>query len=53
MNWRDELTEAELARLVEIDETRLALNKEYRRIYDRCRKRMATAQPPIPAPPEA
>jgi hypothetical protein len=39
MNWRDQLTEQERARLVEIDRLRDDLTAEYRRIYDRCRKR--------------
>lgn len=40
MNWRNHLTEAERARLDEIEGERRSLNAEYRRIYDRCRKRI-------------
>lgn len=40
MQWREFLRENEAARLIEIDGERKSLNAEYRRIYDRCRKRM-------------
>lgn len=45
MNWRTYATPAEKARLAEIEAALTALsplNAERRKIYDRCRKRMAT-----------
>lgn len=42
MIWRDYLTPDEIARLAEIDRAKKAGQAEQRRIYDRCRKRMAT-----------
>lgn len=40
-NWRTHLTPDELKRMGEIKAERLALNREYRRIFDRARKRAA------------
>ncbi len=42
-NWRDHLTADERTRLVEIKQGRADLKAEHRKIYDRCRKRMAKA----------
>lgn len=39
MDWKEYLTPKEQDRLKEIDQARKDLNAEYRRIYDRCRKR--------------
>ena len=39
--WRTFLTPTEVERLAGIDAENRALKAEYRRIYDRCRKRMA------------
>ena len=41
MQWTDFLTEAEFAELHRMDLERIELIKQRRRIYDRCRKRMA------------
>ena len=38
-DWRDHLTPDERKRMDEIKAERLALNREYRRIFDRARKR--------------
>lgn len=38
-SWRDYLTFDECIRLAEIKTKRIALNREYRRIFDRARKR--------------
>jgi len=38
-DWRDTLTEDEAQRLEEIPAERYALSAEYRRIFDRARKR--------------
>lgn len=38
-DWRTHLTPGEAKRLVEIDDERRALTREYRRIFDRARKR--------------
>lgn len=43
MNWRNHLNPAERERLDEIKGARRSLTAEYRRIYDRCRKRMGKA----------
>lgn len=40
MNWRDYLTPEEIAELAEIERAKLEGQKQARRIYDRCRKRM-------------
>ena len=40
MNWQDYLNDQERLRLVELAAERAANKAEYRRIYDRCRKRM-------------
>jgi hypothetical protein len=39
-DWRDHLTLDERNRMDEIKAERLALNREYRRIFDRARKRV-------------
>lgn len=44
MNWRDHLKPAEWDELGRIEDKRASLNREYRRIYDRCRKRMNREQ---------
>ena len=41
VNWRDYLTPAEIAELAEIECAKREGQKQARRIYDRCRKRMA------------
>ena len=40
MNWKDYLRADEVQRLKELADEREANKAEYRRIYDRCRKRM-------------
>lgn len=40
MNWKDCLTDQERQRLAAMADERRSLTVEYRRIYDRCRKRM-------------
>jgi hypothetical protein len=42
-NWRTHLTPEERKRMDEIKAERLALNREYRRIFDRARKRVTRA----------
>jgi hypothetical protein len=42
--WRTHLTEAEIARLLELEASRRADVRERRRIYDRCRKRAIRKQ---------
>ena len=42
-NWRDHLTDDEAKRLDEIEQEKLALRREHRRIFDRARKRAARA----------
>ena len=44
MNWRDYLKPEEEWRLNEIAEDHASLRREHRRIYDRCRKRMAVSK---------
>jgi len=44
MQWKDFLEPQEAERLAELDRQRASLTKEYRRIYDRCRKRMEKAR---------
>ena len=39
-DWRAHLTPDEIKRMDEIKAERLALNREYRRIFDRARKRV-------------
>lgn len=43
MTWRDFLTEPERGRLYMLEMDRRAAVADRRRIYDRCRKRMARA----------
>jgi hypothetical protein len=45
MKWKDLLNDAERERLSEMKGIRRLLNAEYRRIYDRCRKRLAKLKP--------
>ena len=42
-DWRDHLTPDEVKRMEAIQQERLALNREYRRIFDRARKRAKRA----------
>ena len=44
MNWRDYLTPDEIAELAKIEADKRAGQAQVRRIYDRCQKRMATAE---------
>lgn len=39
-DWRDHLTPDERKRMAEIKAERLALNREYRKMFDRARKRV-------------
>lgn len=41
MNWRDHLTQSEIDELAQIERAKKAGQAQARRIYDRCRKRMA------------
>ena len=43
MDWKEYLTAEECARIEAIPSERAALTKEYRTIYERCRKRMERA----------
>ena len=43
-NWRIHLTPEERSRMDEIKAERIALNREYRQIFDRARKRAMRAQ---------
>ena len=43
MPWQDHMTPEERERLLEIGSLKRAMQTEARRIYDRCRKRMAKA----------
>ena len=43
MNWKAHMTDQERERCEAIPAERAALTKEYRRIWDRCRKRLAKA----------
>lgn len=40
--WRDYLTPVEIAELAEIERAKREGQKQARRIYDRCRKRMVS-----------
>jgi hypothetical protein len=40
VNWRDHLTPDEADRITSLRTEGASLTKEYRTIYDRCRKRM-------------
>ena len=44
MNWRDHLTRPEITELEAIDRAKKDGQRQARRIYDRCRKRMAKAE---------
>ena len=44
MNWRDYLKPAEIGRVAALKAERRNNLVEYRRIYDRCRKRMNAAK---------
>jgi hypothetical protein len=46
-DWRTHLTPDERTRMDEIKAERLTLNREYRRIFDRARKR-ASRNAPLP-----
>lgn len=43
MDWKEQLTDEERERLIQIERERASLTAEYRRIYDRCRKRQRRA----------
>ena len=43
-NWRTHLTPEERSRMDEIKAERIALNREYRQIFDRARKRAMRVQ---------
>jgi len=44
MNWKSVLTDQEKSRIAELARERSANKAEYRRIYDRCRKRLTKEQ---------
>ena len=43
-NWRDYMDDADRAEVAQIKASKAELNAQYRRVYDRCRKRMLKAQ---------
>ena len=44
MNWKTHLTPDEAARIAELENVQIDASLERRRIWDRCRKRMAKAR---------
>lgn len=44
MDWQDYLRDTERQRLTELAKERAENKAEYRRIYDRCRKRMSKGE---------
>lgn len=43
MEWKNYLTDQERERLADLAAAHISMKAEYRRIYDRCRKRMGKA----------